>query len=103
MTCIRTWPSGWSARAEECVEYRRMRRIAAIAAAKGTPSLSRALRFGGGTALPGLVAERIDPDIVSGMAGRLGRGSVPGAGAGGENPTAPPLPGRGPGAGLRPG
>ncbi|TEU02019.1 MAG: DUF1727 domain-containing protein, partial [Dehalococcoidia bacterium] len=53
-----------------------MRRIAAIAAAKAAAALSRRLGMGGGTALPGLVAQRIDPAIVPEMASRLGQGSV---------------------------
>jgi len=79
-----------------------MRRIAAIAAAKGTASLSRALRFGGGTALPGLVAERIDPGIVAGMAARLGRGSVLVTGTNGKTTTARLLRSIAQAAGLRP-
>ncbi len=65
-----------------------MRRIAAIAAAKGAAALTRGLRLGGGTALPGLVAERIDPDIVREMARRLGQGSVLVTGTNGKTTTA---------------
>ncbi len=65
-----------------------MRRIAAIAAAKGAAALTRGLRLGGGTALPGLVAERIDPAIVPEMARRLGRGSVLVTGTNGKTTTA---------------
>ena len=42
-----------------------MRRIAAIAAAKAAAALSQRLRVGGGTALPGLLAERIDPEAAA--------------------------------------
>jgi UDP-N-acetylmuramyl tripeptide synthase len=65
-----------------------MRRIAAIAAAKAAAALSRRLKVGGGTALPGLVAQRIDPAIVSEMASRLGRGSVIVTGTNGKTTTA---------------
>ena len=46
-----------------------MRRTAAVAAAKVTAGLSRRLRLGGGTALPGLVAERIDPGLAAELPG----------------------------------
>lgn len=64
-----------------------MRRIAAIAAAKAVSALSRRLRRGGGTALPGLLAERIDPDIVPELARRLGQGSVIVTGTNGKTTT----------------
>ena len=79
-----------------------MRRIAAIAAAKGAAALSRGLRLGGGTALPGLVAERIDPGIVPGMARRLGQGSVLVTGTNGKTTTARLLRNMLEAAGLRP-
>ncbi|MBI2912917.1 MAG: DUF1727 domain-containing protein, partial [Chloroflexi bacterium] len=79
-----------------------MRRIAAIAAAKGAAALSRGLRLGGGTALPGLVAERIDPAIVPEMAGRLGQGSVLVTGTNGKTTTARLLRNMLEAAGLRP-
>src|SRR3990172_1343648 len=65
-----------------------MRRTAAVAAAKVAAGLSRRFRLGGGTALPGLVAERIDPEIVSGLAARLGQGSVLVTGTNGKTTTA---------------
>lgn len=65
-----------------------MRRTAAIAAARVAASLSRRLGRGGGTALPGLVAERIDPRIVAGMASRIGQGSVLVTGTNGKTTTA---------------
>ncbi|MCH8813889.1 MAG: DUF1727 domain-containing protein [Chloroflexi bacterium] len=65
-----------------------IRRSVAVAAAKLTGGLSRRLGFGGGTALPGLVAERIDPEIVSDMAAQLGRGSVLVTGTNGKTTTA---------------
>ncbi|MEK7247507.1 MAG: Mur ligase family protein, partial [Chloroflexota bacterium] len=65
-----------------------MRRTAAIVAAKTAAGLSRRLRVGGGTALPGLIAERIDPGIVPELAGKLGRGSVLVTGTNGKTTTA---------------
>src|SRR3990172_6354653 len=78
-----------------------MRRIAAIAAAKAAAALSQRLRVGGGTALPGLLAERIDPEIVPEMARRLGRGSVIVTGTNGKTTTARLLRGAARAAGLR--
>jgi lipid II isoglutaminyl synthase (glutamine-hydrolysing) len=65
-----------------------MRRSVAVAAAKVAAGVSRRLKLGGGTALPGLVAERIDPGIVAGMASRLGQGSVLVTGTNGKTTTA---------------
>src|SRR3990172_7539659 len=79
-----------------------MRRTAAIAAAKITAALSRRLGAGGGTALPGLVAERIDPGIVAGMAGQLGQGSVLVTGTNGKTTTARLLRNMLQAAGLKP-
>ncbi|HJX61773.1 MAG TPA: MurT ligase domain-containing protein [Dehalococcoidia bacterium] len=78
-----------------------MRRIAAIAAAKAAAALSRRLKAGGGTALPGLVAQRIDPAIVPEMARRLGQGSVIVTGTNGKTTTARLLRGIVRAAGLR--
>ena len=78
-----------------------MRRIAAIAAAKAAAALSQRLKVGGGTALPGLLAERIDPDIVPEMARRLGQGSVIVTGTNGKTTTARLLRGIVRAAGLR--
>lgn len=79
-----------------------MQRIAAIAAAKAAAALSRRLGVGGGTALPGLVAQRIDRAIVPEMAGRLGRGSLIVTGTNGKTTTARLLRGIVRAAGLRP-
>ena len=65
-----------------------MRLTAAIVSAKAAAALSRGLRRGGGTALPGLVAERIDPGLVATLAGRLGQGSVLVTGTNGKTTTA---------------
>ncbi|MEX0801009.1 MAG: MurT ligase domain-containing protein [Dehalococcoidia bacterium] len=79
-----------------------MRRIAAIAAAKTAAALSQTLRLGGGTALPGLVAERVDPKIVPEMAGRLGQGSVIVTGTNGKTTTSRLVRSIARAAGLRP-
>jgi UDP-N-acetylmuramyl tripeptide synthase len=65
-----------------------IRRRAAVSAAKLTGELSRRLRLGGGTALPGLVAERIDPAIIPEMARELGQGSALVTGTNGKTTTA---------------
>jgi len=78
-----------------------MRRVAAIAAAKAAAALSRRLKVGGGTALPGLLAERIDPAIVPEMARRLGQGSVIVTGTNGKTTTSRLLRGIVRKAGLR--
>jgi UDP-N-acetylmuramyl tripeptide synthase len=79
-----------------------MRRVAAVAAAKTAAAISRRLRVGGGTALPGLVAERIDPGIVSALAAQLGRGSVLITGTNGKTTTARLLRNAVEAAGLQP-
>jgi lipid II isoglutaminyl synthase (glutamine-hydrolysing) len=65
-----------------------VRRTAAIVAAKTTGGVSRLLRVGGGTALPGLVAEQIDPGVVPGLAKQLGMGSLLVTGTNGKTTTA---------------
>ncbi len=79
-----------------------MRRTAAVVAAKTAAELSRRLRVGGGTALPGLVAERLDPEFVVGLAGRLGLGSVIVTGTNGKTTTAQLVRNIFAGAGMRP-
>ncbi|MEE8370414.1 MAG: Mur ligase family protein, partial [Dehalococcoidia bacterium] len=79
-----------------------VRRLAAVTAAKGAAVLSRRLRLGGGTALPGLVAERIDPGIVSGLSRRLGQGSLLVTGTNGKTTTARLLRSMVQAAGFRP-
>jgi UDP-N-acetylmuramyl tripeptide synthase len=75
---------------------------AAVAAAKAAARLSRTLRTGGGTALPGLVAERLDPGIVPELAQKLGRGSVLVTGTNGKTTTSRLLTNIAVAAGLRP-
>ena len=60
------------------------RLIAALAAAKVTGAAIRGLGRGGGTAAPGLVAERIDPRLLDKIARRLPQGTVVVAGTNGK-------------------
>ena len=60
------------------------RLIAALAAAKATGAAIRSLGRGGGTAAPGLVAERIDPQLLDKIARRLPQGTVVVAGTNGK-------------------
>jgi UDP-N-acetylmuramyl tripeptide synthase len=64
------------------------RRSAAIAAAKLSSLASRTLGRGGGTALPGLVAERLYPRLVSELIGQAGLGTVLISGTNGKTTTA---------------
>ncbi|MEX2081052.1 MAG: Mur ligase family protein [Dehalococcoidia bacterium] len=64
------------------------RLAAAVAAGKATAFAARALRRGGGTALPGLVAERIEPRVAAKLASGLGLGSVLITGTNGKTTTA---------------
>lgn len=59
----------------------------AVAAAKGISVASRRLGRGGGTAAPGLVADRIDPHLLGKIASRLSRGAVVVAGTNGKTTT----------------
>ncbi|HEY5638751.1 MAG TPA: MurT ligase domain-containing protein [Dehalococcoidia bacterium] len=79
-----------------------MRTTAAIIAARAAAALSRGLRRGGGTALPGLVAERVDPGLVPKLAARLGQGSALVTGTNGKTTTARLVRGICREAGLRP-
>ncbi len=62
----------------------RVRLGAALAAAKLASAGIQKLGRGGGTAAPGLLADRIDPDLLTKLAGRLERGSVVVAGTNGK-------------------
>jgi len=59
-----------------------------VLAGKLASAGSRVLRRGGGTALPGLVAERIDPQIVAHLGRTLGRGRIMVTGTNGKTTTA---------------
>src|SRR5213592_560547 len=79
-----------------------IKRTAAVAAAKATAAVSRRFRLGGGTALPGLVAERIDPGVIRELSAQLGEGSVIITGTNGKTTTARLLRGIAKKAGLKP-
>ena len=64
-----------------------LRTAAAVTAGKGAALASRLLGRGGGTALPGLVAERFDPAIVANLGEQLGRGRVLVTGTNGKTTT----------------
>ncbi|MDI6857976.1 MAG: MurT ligase domain-containing protein [Dehalococcoidia bacterium] len=78
------------------------RTVAAIWAGKAAGAASRILRRGGGTALPGLVAERLDPRLVERLGGQLGLGSVIVTGTNGKTTTAHMLSSVARAAGYRP-
>ena len=63
------------------------RMAAAVIAARSASAASRRLGRGGGTALPGLVAERIDPGLIGKFTGKLDRGTVVVAGTNGKTTT----------------
>jgi UDP-N-acetylmuramyl tripeptide synthase len=60
----------------------------AIAAGKSIGAVSRALRLGGGTTLPGRIASAVDPSVVSKAARALPRGSLVLTGTNGKTTTA---------------
>jgi len=63
------------------------RLIAALAAAKVTYCATRFLGRGGGTALPGLIAERLDPGLIAKIARTLPQGAIVVAGTNGKTTT----------------
>lgn len=66
---------------------RALRRAGAVVAARSAATASRVLGRGGGTAMPGLVALRIDPDIVSELVDQLIDGSIVVTGTNGKTTT----------------
>lgn len=62
-------------------------RVAAVQVGKAARTLSRSLGRGGGTTLPGYLAERIDPGLIKGLAGGLPNGSVLVTGTNGKTTT----------------
>ncbi|MGH2632492.1 MAG: MurT ligase domain-containing protein [Tepidiformaceae bacterium] len=64
-----------------------VRLAAAVTAGKAAGLATRGLRRGGGTALPGLVAARLAPDIVHRLGRQLGRGRVLITGTNGKTTT----------------
>ncbi len=65
----------------------RIRTTAAVLAGKSVGVATRVLRRGGGTALPGLVAERVDRGLVANLGRTLGRGRVMVTGTNGKTTT----------------
>ena len=64
------------------------RLTAALAAAKGAYRATQLLGRSGGTAVPGLVGERVDPRLIGKLAARLPEGAVVVAGTNGKTTTA---------------
>jgi UDP-N-acetylmuramyl tripeptide synthase len=64
-----------------------IRTAAAVTAGKSAALVSRLLGRGGGTALPGLIAESLDPDIVEHLGLQLGGGRVLVTGTNGKTTT----------------
>ena len=64
-----------------------LRLVAALAAAKVASTGIRRVGRGGGTAAPGLVADRIDPRAADKLAARLPRGAIVVAGTNGKTTT----------------
>ncbi|HZQ38443.1 MAG TPA: Mur ligase family protein, partial [Dehalococcoidia bacterium] len=65
-----------------------LRAVAAVIAGKAFAVASRRLGRGGGTALPGVVAQRIEPRLSSRLARQLGRGRAIVTGTNGKTTTA---------------
>jgi UDP-N-acetylmuramyl tripeptide synthase len=63
------------------------RLAAAVTAGKAAAIVTRGLGRGGGTAVPGLVAERLDPRLVAELGRQLGRGLVLVTGTNGKTTT----------------
>ncbi len=74
----------------------------AVVAGKAAGAASRRLRRGGGTAIAGLVAQRLDPALVAHLAAQLGHGSVLITGTNGKTTTARMVSAIAREAGLRP-
>jgi len=79
-----------------------LRRSAALLAGRAAGVASRTLRRGGGTALPGLVAEALDPGLAAGLASQLGGGCLIVTGTNGKTTTARMIAGIAATAGLEP-
>ena len=65
----------------------KLRTSAAVAAGKLASLATRVSRRGGGTAVPGLVAERFDPSVVANLGRSLGRGRIMITGTNGKTTT----------------
>lgn len=78
------------------------RTIAAIAAGKAAAAASRLLGRGGGTAIAGLAALRVDPGIVRALTAQAGAGAIAVTGTNGKTTTSLMLSRIASAAGLRP-
>ena len=78
------------------------RTVAAIAAGKAAAAASRLLGRGGGTAIAGLAALRVDPGIVCVLTSQAGTGAIAVTGTNGKTTTSLMLSGIATAAGLRP-
>ena len=78
------------------------RTVAAIAAGKATAAASRLLGRGGGTAIAGLAALRIDPTLVRALTAQAGAGSIAITGTNGKTTTSLMLSRIATAAGLQP-
>ena len=78
------------------------RTLAAVLAGRAAGAASRSLRRGGGTAVAGLVAQRVDPTLVRTLAAQLGHGCAIVTGTNGKTTTARMLAVAAREAGLRP-
>jgi len=76
--------------------------MAAIAAGKLAGGASRALGRGGGTSVAGVVAERVDPDVVATLAAQVRHGAIAVTGTNGKTTTSLMLNRIATEAGLRP-
>src|SRR5579884_1979385 len=65
-----------------------LRRAAAVTAGRLTGTASRLLGRGGGTALPGLVATRLDPTLLTSLSAQLSHGLTVLTGTNGKTTTA---------------
>jgi UDP-N-acetylmuramyl tripeptide synthase len=66
----------------------RLTRLLALLAGRSAGFLSRRLGMGGGTTLPGVVAQRLDPALVPALCSRLERGTILLTGTNGKTTTA---------------
>lgn len=64
-----------------------LRTALAVAAGNAASLATRVTRRGGGTAVPGLVAERLDPAVVANLGRSLGRGRIVVTGTNGKTTT----------------
>src|SRR5215203_984983 len=64
-----------------------VRHSAAIVAARAARLASRTLRRGGGSTVPGVVARRVDPKVLTKLSRRLARGSAAITGTNGKTTT----------------